>query len=215
MSQQWYVQTAKGNAGPFAPAKLRQLAEAGKITPETRLSLDGSKWVRAASIKGLTFPAASPAESRPGPRATESDADDTYDVIPAQPPTVAREVPTGGSVYQGLRAKHVEQLYPSPSDQDTPALSTARGLPLRMGLSALIAAIVALGVRGLVGVARFRGLVNLDTINASLAARVILPGVVFLVVFGFLFWWFGREPKPTVITAEMSDEEIARALKGR
>jgi len=214
MSQQWYVQTATGHAGPFVPAKLRQLAETGKITPETRLSLDRTKWVRAGNVKGLAFPEVGPVENRPEALAAELDVEDTYDVIPAQPPTVAREVPTG-SVYQGLQAKHLERLYPSSSDHDAPALSSARGLPLRMGLSGLLAAGIALGVRRLVRLARFFGLVNLDTIDASLAARVVLPGVVFVVVFAFLFWWFGRESEPTAITPEMSDEEIARALRGR
>lgn len=73
----------------------------------------------------------------------------------------------------------------------------------------------AVGVRILVRAASFFGLVNLHTIGTSLAARVILPAVVFVVTFAFLFWWYGRESKPSVIRPEMSDEAIARAIKGR
>jgi len=56
MPQQWFVKTSKGQAGPFSSGKLRQLVADGKIKPSSSVSPDGKKWVKAQSIKGLSFP---------------------------------------------------------------------------------------------------------------------------------------------------------------
>ena len=58
MTQQWFVKTSKGQAGPFSSSKLRQLVADGKIKPTTLISLDGKKWVTSGKIKGLSFPSA-------------------------------------------------------------------------------------------------------------------------------------------------------------
>lgn len=55
MGQQWFVKTTKGQAGPFSSDKLRQLVADGKIKQSSAISPDGKKWVKAESIKGLSF----------------------------------------------------------------------------------------------------------------------------------------------------------------
>lgn len=56
MGQQWFVKTKKGQAGPFSSDKLRKLVADGKIKPTSTISADGKKWVKAETIKGLSFP---------------------------------------------------------------------------------------------------------------------------------------------------------------
>ena len=55
MSQQWYVRTRKGHAGPFSATRLRKLAEEGKVRPDSQLSLDLATWVPASRVRGLVF----------------------------------------------------------------------------------------------------------------------------------------------------------------
>ena len=57
MSQDWFVKTSTGKAGPFSASQLRKLATNGKISSKNFVSPDGSKWVQATRIKGLEFPA--------------------------------------------------------------------------------------------------------------------------------------------------------------
>lgn len=56
MAQQWFVKTSKGKAGPFSSSKLRELVAAGKIKPASAISPDGRRWVRAETVKGISFP---------------------------------------------------------------------------------------------------------------------------------------------------------------
>ena len=98
------------------------------------------------------------------------------------------------------------------AEPEPPPLSSVAGLPLRFGVSFILASTAASGVAALVELVRIAGLVRLDTTAASLAARVGLPGVAFAVAFAFVFWYSGRQTEQPKITADMSDEEIARAL---
>ena len=41
--------------GPFSPDQFRRMAEAGHVTPETPVSVDGKRWVVAANVSGITF----------------------------------------------------------------------------------------------------------------------------------------------------------------
>jgi hypothetical protein len=54
MSQKWYMKRDGKTVGPIASAKMKQLAGAGRISPETRLKLgnDGG-WVVASKVEGL------------------------------------------------------------------------------------------------------------------------------------------------------------------
>jgi len=77
MSQQWYVRTSKGHAGPFSSGQLRKLAARGKITPKSRLSLDQAKWFSASRVKGLVFaafPLDSPTRHADAPTHTKAPA---------------------------------------------------------------------------------------------------------------------------------------------
>jgi hypothetical protein len=73
--------------------------------------------------------------------------------------------------------------------------------------------VAASAVAMAVKLARFLGLVDLSTTATSLAARVGLPAIAFVVVFALLFWYCGRDVEPSNITADMSDDEIADAMK--
>lgn len=214
MSQQWYVRTSQGKAGPFDPATLRQLAERGKITPESRVSLDGRNWVPASRVKGLAFAETGAAEPPSPPQSAEPPADHEYALAQDDRPDSTSDRPSG-SPRRGFTAAEVALLHRSSGDteEDLPALSSAAGLPLRFGLSFGLASTAAAGAALLVKSAWFLGIVDLDTIGASLAVRVGLPAIAFVVVFALIFWYSGREVEPPQITAEMSDEEIAKALK--
>ncbi len=64
MANEWYFKEGAESMGPVSPAALKQLAESGRITPETLIWKDGlPHWAPAKSVRGL-FPA-SAAEPRP------------------------------------------------------------------------------------------------------------------------------------------------------
>jgi hypothetical protein len=71
LSQAWYIQHNGRAVGPVTAAKLKQLASAAKIGPETKLRLgDDGEWLDAERVKGL-FPAtrnsgATPPQQQPG-----------------------------------------------------------------------------------------------------------------------------------------------------
>ncbi len=48
-----YVKTDRGVRGPLSVRTLRQMVEAGLINAGSEVSLDGSKWIAARSLKGL------------------------------------------------------------------------------------------------------------------------------------------------------------------
>ena len=52
--QDWYVQTAKDDAGPFTSAKIIEFAKAGKIKPDTMLrKAESQQFIPASKINGL------------------------------------------------------------------------------------------------------------------------------------------------------------------
>lgn len=54
MSQEWYYEDNGNREGPVTPAALRQLADAGRIRPDTRVWRQGmAQWAPAKAIKGL------------------------------------------------------------------------------------------------------------------------------------------------------------------
>ncbi|UUO06239.1 DUF4282 domain-containing protein [Blastopirellula sp. J2-11] len=61
MAEEFYLK-ANENApetGPFSSKKMRQLAAAGQITPETLVRRGESSWVHATSVRGLEVPTGS------------------------------------------------------------------------------------------------------------------------------------------------------------
>lgn len=66
MAQQWFVKTSKGQAGPFSSGKLRQLVAEGKVKPNSAVSPDGKTWVKAETIKGISFPVPDQEPGAPG-----------------------------------------------------------------------------------------------------------------------------------------------------
>lgn len=67
MSQEWYYEDNGNREGPVTPAALKQLADAGRIRPDTRVWRQGmAQWAPAKAIKGLfadglpTSPSTSP-----------------------------------------------------------------------------------------------------------------------------------------------------------
>lgn len=65
---EWFYELDGFRRGPVTPAALKQLADSGQITPETRIWKEGlSDWAKAGAVRGL-FAAASPTATR-GPSA--------------------------------------------------------------------------------------------------------------------------------------------------
>jgi hypothetical protein len=207
MGQTWYVQTPSGKAGPFTSSKLRQLAQTGKISPESLVSLDGKKWAAASRVKGLVFAAPSPAQHPPEPR-----PDDDYALVEDDLKKPAVDRP-GGKTPSTYASANVTPLEEDFSDEELPRLSTTAGLPLRFGASFILGATAAGAASLLVKLAFSFRLVELKTTAASLLALVGLPAIAFVVVFALIFWLCGRDVEPPKITGEMSDDEIADALK--
>ncbi len=52
----WYYSENDEIRGPISSTELREKARRGSISPETLVSQDQGKWVRAAKVKGLEFP---------------------------------------------------------------------------------------------------------------------------------------------------------------
>lgn len=200
MGQEWYVETSFGRSGPFTPADLRKLAQAGTITPESLVSLDGENWSPAARVKGLVFPDAPPNQPPPAGECALAETE--------------RDKP-GGRPYPTYPSPNVIPLDKVLADlrDDPPRLSSAEGLPARFGISFGLAASVATAVALLVKMALWIELVELKTIATSLAALVGLPAVAFVAVFALIFWYCGRDVEPPQISGDMSDDEIADVLK--
>jgi uncharacterized protein DUF4339 len=213
MPQQWYVQTSKGTAGPFTPMAIRRLARTGKISPKSRVSLDGHNWMAASRIKGLEFLEEKSAQ-RPAARPSTSPITD-YDcqlLLQEHADSTAdrpHRGPSTGDPASDLAELHLSAI----NDEKSPDLSSAEGLSLRVGLSFSLGAVGAASMAGLVKTARFVGLVELNTTATSLAARVGLPAIAFVVVFAFIYWSSGREVDQPRISADMSDDEIGEALR--
>jgi len=55
-TQQIWVKTKRGVAGPFSPTQIRQLAAEGRLKADHLISTDQEKWTRACKVKGLQFP---------------------------------------------------------------------------------------------------------------------------------------------------------------
>lgn len=54
-AQRIWVRFPGGQAGPFSPGQVRQLAQVGQIGPDTPVSADQHKWVPAARVRGLSL----------------------------------------------------------------------------------------------------------------------------------------------------------------
>lgn len=91
MSLSWYVQHNGKTVGPVSAAKLRQLAEAAKISPKTRIrpGEDGD-WVNASRVKGL-FP--SDAATKPRRELVSTRKRNTESAVAQAPPV--RIAPVG------------------------------------------------------------------------------------------------------------------------
>lgn len=50
---EWFIRVGDVERGPFSTDKVKQLAAAGKINPNTMVRRDDSKWLLASKVKGL------------------------------------------------------------------------------------------------------------------------------------------------------------------
>lgn len=193
MGQEWYVETSSGKAGPFASAALRQLAQTGKIAPESLVSLDGKNWSPASRVKGLVFADTPPVRPSPKPQPT------------VDPPTT--KTPPDDSDAVALPYKSTGGADPAPR-----RLSTAAILPAQFFAGFFGGALAASATSMMVKLARMVGLVELNTTATSLAARVGLPAIAFVGVFALIFWRVGREVSSAEINVDMSNKETGDAL---
>ncbi|HEX6986331.1 MAG TPA: DUF4339 domain-containing protein [Planctomycetaceae bacterium] len=191
MAQQWYAQLDGRTVGPFPAKKLRDLASAGTLTPETPIRTDDGAWMRAARIKGLFEGVQAAAGSgirtaqadRPSPDGAEETAEETaewpsltpselqedeFADMPALPPLLGRPASTS-----------------SQNDGGTPDYRFLRAYAVAFGVAA--AAIAGFGaVTLLVSFLGFRSSVpaGLTAVGAGCVAfgTTILLAVVALVI---------------------------------
>jgi hypothetical protein len=72
MANEWYFQEGDERFGPISPAALKQLADSGRIKPDTLIWKDGlPSWAPAKSVKGL-FSATAAAGPNPEPTPSSS-----------------------------------------------------------------------------------------------------------------------------------------------
>jgi hypothetical protein len=159
MAADWFVRQGGKAFGPFDSSKLRQLAAAGKITPQTELSQSANgPWATAGNVKGLFNPATTTAGRATPQDAAVVDVHRQAAVESSKPfdPPVSIEAPYISShVDQGIRREKIRTYFDA--------------LPL--GCAYVIAVIAALMVgRGLpqggqtaVGVLLFGGLLAIGT----------------------------------------------------
>ncbi|TWT32938.1 DUF4282 domain-containing protein [Blastopirellula retiformator] len=97
MAEEFYLK-ANENApetGPFSSKKMRQLAAAGQITPETLVRRGESSWVHATSVRGLELPSGPPPTVAPSTAAPVSTAGEVPMGIPVETPDeVKSSIPT-------------------------------------------------------------------------------------------------------------------------
>ncbi|MCC9607261.1 DUF4282 domain-containing protein [Blastopirellula sp. JC732] len=104
MAEEFYLK-ANENApetGPFSSKKMRQLAAAGQITPETLVRRGESSWVHASSVRGLELP------SGPPP-------------VAAPPVAAAPTTPAAGEVPMGIPVTPTDEVtssIPTTADDD-------------------------------------------------------------------------------------------------
>ena len=85
MTNDWYCENDETTYGPMASQDLKRMAQAGKLKPTDRVKKSqAGKWVRASSVKGLTFK-------------------EIVEVVPALPPE--QVAPTTGKTCPSCGAK--------------------------------------------------------------------------------------------------------------
>ncbi|EAQ80316.1 DUF4282 domain-containing protein [Blastopirellula marina] len=99
MAEEFYLKATENapETGPFSSKKMRQLAAAGQITPETLVRRGESSWVHATSVRGLEVPTGSAPLSPPP----------SEDVVPMGIPVtpsdgVVSAIPAGPDDDQGI-----------------------------------------------------------------------------------------------------------------
>src|SRR5947208_2007140 len=70
MSHQWYIRRPGRFSAPLSIGELRQQAADGRLSPDAWVSLDLRRWIRAAQVEGLDFPASR--QNRPSSQAAPS-----------------------------------------------------------------------------------------------------------------------------------------------
>ncbi len=193
MANEWYVRIGEKEYGPFASAKLKQLADAGKISPETlvRLGTDG-KWVPASKVKGLFESAPTqPSASLPPPDAPQ--------------PAIAPSPPPPPIVPPILTASIVEPPRSAPSQSVAVQVNVSQSRAAHsLGIASLVLGILglltfclpfiaipltalglALGIGGLfLAFARRGSGIGFSIAGSAVCALVLLPCVLFTFAVG-------------------------------
>ena len=116
MAAQWFIQHNGTSAGPFYSSQLIAMAATGLIMPHTLISRDRTRWVKASSVKGLTFPSDTrvPDEPRKPPKshgsraeATPAQSDRRSDLHPISSFSDRPKVPTA----VGAKTNHRPRYY--------------------------------------------------------------------------------------------------------
>lgn len=193
MPNQWYVRTSKADRGPYSTAKLRKLADGGKIKPETLVGRDGKKWIEAGKVRGLNFGVK---KRKPKPTGTKAEQPD--------------HTPWYEGQEEADTAKHLANL---DTAQLGERMSDGSNYYLaRLQFAGTAASILPAFAYGLVRLAYFFGWLHATSSSSTLAWRIVLPAVVFAASFGFCYWIFDGEGFDGNIDADMTDEDILDRL---
>ena len=206
MDLEWYVRTSKGDRGPYSTRKFRKLADEGKVKPDSIVSRDGKKWIKASQVRGLEFTSKKKTPVKKSPDSTNSS-----EKKPEFLPWYEGQGSSGPT-----RKVELQQALHGLGGKNRPTNNTE--LTLRnMG----VCTASGMAAAGLIDMAiRFgwiSGLIEFETIEESIFIRFGIYAFVFCLAFCFAFWVMRRKIKATkyFITEEMTDQEIYDTLENR
>lgn len=133
--QQIWVRSRDKAIGPFSVERIRKLAQAGKITPKTLISLDRKKWTPAGKARGITFPRGPQAETGTGdspPKHPPREPDSTPRTQPAQPAPVKSSTTQGSKPRPERTVDVVRAPHPALSQPGKPPISPAQDIGRRV-----------------------------------------------------------------------------------
>lgn len=137
MAQQFWVKTSSRTQGPFSSQQIRSLASDGKLKPEHQISTDQKRWMKASSVKGLSF-ADSEMELieadmiEPDSDPLFSGMDSLGDLLDESLGSFPEAAPQEDERPKGLDAAYAElQGYSKPGTQSTPREEVASVSPFK------------------------------------------------------------------------------------
>ncbi len=228
----WYLNSAEGPVGPYAPVDLKQMVAAGQVTGEWYVWREGfAEWMRIADVPELSAPAAAPAPppQPPVPHAHAA-ASQPANTKQSGANVLARAVAAKAQTYGGVAGKPGAAATPA-ADPAVPRGASTGGAVAEAPSGALAAATVPGGASGSIDDfpepviirAPSRGkqmAKSLGRIAGILAVLAVIAGGVGYYQFGDdLFVMLGLvdppPPPPTPVPTMSAEEKSARETFAR